>query len=294
MCSDHFAPWSARQGHSGFAWSWLGAALATTALPFGVVNAPGQRYHPAIIAQAIGHPGGDVPRALLGGARQRRERPTSTSPATPGPPRTCDSPAERVRGGHPRLLARRGGHPRGLVTVDAGPAVVHCPSTKPRLSPRRSAWRPPRRAARWADGLITVNQAPEQLGEGPRRLPGRRRARQDRAAGAPVLGTDRRRPRRSPGLTQWRSTRRPARWLGPEPRPATSTPRASTSARTSCAGRSTCRPVRPTCGLAAGVRGAGLRRALPAPRRPGAGAFIETFGGEVLPKLREGCHARPD
>src|ERR671911_1710541 len=51
--SDHFSPWSARQGESGFAWSWLGAALATTGLPFRVVNAPGQRYHPAIVAQAI-------------------------------------------------------------------------------------------------------------------------------------------------------------------------------------------------------------------------------------------------
>ncbi len=27
MCSDHFFPWSERQGQSGFAWSWLGAAL---------------------------------------------------------------------------------------------------------------------------------------------------------------------------------------------------------------------------------------------------------------------------
>jgi probable non-F420 flavinoid oxidoreductase len=52
MCSDHFAPWSERQGHSGFAWSWLGAALQATSLPFGVVNAPGDRYHPAIVAQA--------------------------------------------------------------------------------------------------------------------------------------------------------------------------------------------------------------------------------------------------
>src|ERR687884_315526 len=52
MSSDHFSPWSARQGESGFAWSWLGAALASTSLPFGVVNAPGQRYHPAIVAQA--------------------------------------------------------------------------------------------------------------------------------------------------------------------------------------------------------------------------------------------------
>ena len=52
MSSDHFAPWSERQGESGFAWSFLGAALAQTSLPFGIVNAPGQRYHPAIIAQA--------------------------------------------------------------------------------------------------------------------------------------------------------------------------------------------------------------------------------------------------
>ena len=52
MCSDHFHPWSDDQGQSGFAWSWLGAALQATALPFGVVCAPGQRYHPAVIAQA--------------------------------------------------------------------------------------------------------------------------------------------------------------------------------------------------------------------------------------------------
>ena len=42
MCSDHFAPWSRAQGHSGFAWSWLGAAMQATGLPFGCVNAPGQ------------------------------------------------------------------------------------------------------------------------------------------------------------------------------------------------------------------------------------------------------------
>jgi coenzyme F420-dependent glucose-6-phosphate dehydrogenase len=52
MCSDHFNPWSRRQGQSGFAWSWLGAAMHASPLPFGVVNAPGQRYHPAIVAQA--------------------------------------------------------------------------------------------------------------------------------------------------------------------------------------------------------------------------------------------------
>ena len=34
MSSDHFSPWSERQGHSGFAWAWLSAALATTSIPF--------------------------------------------------------------------------------------------------------------------------------------------------------------------------------------------------------------------------------------------------------------------
>lgn len=52
LSSDHFHPWSNKQGESGFAWSWLGAAMQATSLEFGIVNAPGQRYHPAIIAQA--------------------------------------------------------------------------------------------------------------------------------------------------------------------------------------------------------------------------------------------------
>jgi probable non-F420 flavinoid oxidoreductase len=52
-CSDHFHPWSERQGQSGFSFSWLGAAMQATKLPFSVVCAPGQRYHPAIVAQAI-------------------------------------------------------------------------------------------------------------------------------------------------------------------------------------------------------------------------------------------------
>ena len=53
MCSDHLEPWSVRQGHSGYAWSWLAAALEATKLSLGVVTAPGQRYHPAIQAQKI-------------------------------------------------------------------------------------------------------------------------------------------------------------------------------------------------------------------------------------------------
>jgi G6PDH family F420-dependent oxidoreductase len=64
MCSDHFAPWSVLQGESGFAWSWLGSALEATRLRHGVVSAPVQRYHPAILAQAAGTLAGMYPERL--------------------------------------------------------------------------------------------------------------------------------------------------------------------------------------------------------------------------------------
>jgi coenzyme F420-dependent glucose-6-phosphate dehydrogenase len=51
--SDHFHPWSVRQGQSGFSFSWIAAALQATNLPYSMVCAPGQRYHPAIVAQAV-------------------------------------------------------------------------------------------------------------------------------------------------------------------------------------------------------------------------------------------------
>lgn len=54
MISDHFHPWSHRQGHSPFAWSVIGAiAQATKRIKIGTgVTCPIRRYHPALIAQA--------------------------------------------------------------------------------------------------------------------------------------------------------------------------------------------------------------------------------------------------
>jgi len=54
MSADHLNPWSRNQGHSGFTWSWLGAALqATKKIQFGSIAVPcGWRYHPVIVAQA--------------------------------------------------------------------------------------------------------------------------------------------------------------------------------------------------------------------------------------------------
>jgi coenzyme F420-dependent glucose-6-phosphate dehydrogenase len=40
--SDHLQPWSPRQGQSGFAWAWSGAAMQVTSLLFSVVCALGQ------------------------------------------------------------------------------------------------------------------------------------------------------------------------------------------------------------------------------------------------------------
>ena len=53
MVSEHFHPWLPQQGHSAFAWSFMGALGTRTSLPFGVgVTCPGFRYHPAVIAHA--------------------------------------------------------------------------------------------------------------------------------------------------------------------------------------------------------------------------------------------------
>lgn len=52
--SDHFHPWTRRQGHSPFAWSTIGAIAATTRrMTIGTgVTCPLIRTHPTVIAQA--------------------------------------------------------------------------------------------------------------------------------------------------------------------------------------------------------------------------------------------------
>ncbi|MGA9859826.1 MAG: LLM class F420-dependent oxidoreductase [Solirubrobacteraceae bacterium] len=53
VISDHFQPWLDEQGHSGYAWSILGAAAqATSSISLMTyVTCPILRYHPAIVAQ---------------------------------------------------------------------------------------------------------------------------------------------------------------------------------------------------------------------------------------------------
>jgi probable non-F420 flavinoid oxidoreductase len=157
MSSDHFSPWSERQGESGFAWSWLGAAMATTGLPFGIVNAPGQRYHPAIVAQAIATIGEMFPGRLwvaLGTGEFSNEHITGQEwPDKPTRNRRLGECADVIRG----LLAGEEVTHRGLVVVDRARLWTR-PTNPPALlaaavSPETAGW-----SARWADGLITLAQ----------------------------------------------------------------------------------------------------------------------------------------
>lgn len=157
MSSDHFMPWSARQGHSGFTLSWLGAALASTRFPIGAVTAPGQRYHPAVVAQAYATLGEMFPGRVwtaLGAGQAMNEHITGDRwPDLETRRRRLEECADVIRRLH---RGERVTH-EGLVTVDD--AVLHDLPAEPVplfaacISPESA-----RRAAAWAEGIITLNQ----------------------------------------------------------------------------------------------------------------------------------------
>jgi probable non-F420 flavinoid oxidoreductase len=162
MCSDHWAPWSVRQGHSGFAWTWLGAAMASTDLPFGVVNAPGQRYHPAIIAQAAATLAAMFPGRFwvaLGSGENVNEHITGGRwPAKAERDARLRECVEVIRA----LLDGEEVTHDGLVTVDRA-KLWTLPDEKPLLVGPAVTPATARAHAAWADGLVTVNQSPEIL-----------------------------------------------------------------------------------------------------------------------------------
>lgn len=53
MATDHFQPWTPRQGQASFVWNVLSALGQTTTGALGTgVTSPGFRWHPAVVAQA--------------------------------------------------------------------------------------------------------------------------------------------------------------------------------------------------------------------------------------------------
>lgn len=164
MSSDHLEPWSHRQGHSGHSWSWLGAALAGTSFPLGVVTVPGYRYHPATIAQASATLAEMFPGRFWfapGSGEYLNEHITGEPwPEKADRQRRLGESLEVIR----RLHAGERVTHHGEITVDRAriwefpdpvPAMI-----LPALSPETA-----RRFAAQVDGLITVNQPLADLRE---------------------------------------------------------------------------------------------------------------------------------
>jgi probable non-F420 flavinoid oxidoreductase len=160
--SDHLSRWSRAQGESGFAWSWLGAAMATTAVPFSVVNAPGQRYHPVVIAQAMATLLELFPDRLVvafGSGEASNEHITGDRwPEKAARNERLRCCVESIRA----LLRGEEVSTDGPVRIDRA-RLWTLPARVPEcwgaaLSEATARW-----CGGWADGLVTLNQPPDRL-----------------------------------------------------------------------------------------------------------------------------------
>jgi len=162
--SDHFHPWSKRQGQSGYAFSWMGAAMEATHFPFSIITAPGQRYHPAIVAQAIATLSEMYPERLevaLGSGEALNEHITG-EPWSDKALRNqrlfeCADVIRKLLNGetvnHSGLVKV---HEAKLYTLPVKVPGLMCAA----LSKETAHW-----AGRWADGLLTIYQPKEKLRE---------------------------------------------------------------------------------------------------------------------------------
>lgn len=155
MCSDHLHPWSHAQGQSGHAWVWLGAAMACTRMPFGVVNAPVGRYHPVIVAQAVATLGclyGD--RFWLGAGSGEALNECAAGVVWPAKAVRNARLLEAVNVLRDLWHGKRVTHQGSFTAADAKlfslppkPAPIYVAA----LTPETARW-----GGGWADGLITV------------------------------------------------------------------------------------------------------------------------------------------
>jgi coenzyme F420-dependent glucose-6-phosphate dehydrogenase len=166
MSSDHLAPWSKRQGQSGFTWTWLGAAMQATTIPFGLITVPiGFRYHPIITAQAAATLAdlfpGRFPWMAVGSGQALNEHFVAKRwPSKQERNELLLAGVEIIR----ELWSGAVVSHEAPIAVDEG-RLYSLPRQLPRiiagaLSPETAEW-----AGHWADGLITVNQPREKLKE---------------------------------------------------------------------------------------------------------------------------------
>ncbi|WP_435179276.1 TIGR03885 family FMN-dependent LLM class oxidoreductase [Halorussus sp. AFM4] len=155
LASDHFHPWSERQGEAGFVWSWLGAAMEATDLTFGTVNAPGYRYHPAVVAQAAATLRAMYPGRFwlsVGSGELLNEHITGeTWPAKEDRNARLRECADVMR----RLWDGETVTHDGRVTVEE--ATLHSlPDTAPPLIGAALSESTARWLGEWADGMVTI------------------------------------------------------------------------------------------------------------------------------------------
>jgi coenzyme F420-dependent glucose-6-phosphate dehydrogenase len=165
MSSDHLAPWSRRQGQSGFAWSWLGAAMQATALPFSIVTTPiGLRYHPLLIAQGAATLAEMFPGRLtviLGSGEALNERAFGACwPVKSERDERLGESVEIIRALWRGETVTR----RGLIRLDEA-RLYSLPEVLPAIFAAALTPETARNAAAWADGLATINQPLEKLRE---------------------------------------------------------------------------------------------------------------------------------
>ncbi|HEY0772354.1 MAG TPA: TIGR03885 family FMN-dependent LLM class oxidoreductase, partial [Sphingobacteriaceae bacterium] len=163
-CSDHFHPWSERQGHSGYSFAWLGAAMQATKIPFGVVCAPGQRNNVAVVAQAAATLSEMFPERFwisLGSGEALNENITGDKWLTKSKRnQRLQECAEIIR----KLFRGKCVTHEGLVNIHDA-KLYTLPKIFPLLigaavSKKTAGW-----IGSWADGLITVSRPVGELRE---------------------------------------------------------------------------------------------------------------------------------
>lgn len=164
MSSDHFTPWSERQGQSAFTWAWLGAAMQATTIPFGLITVPmGWRYHPAITAQAAAtiaemFPGRLAYLALGTGQAMNEHIVGERWPSKAERNARLGEAVGIVRD----LFAGETVTRMGPIPTDEAKLYVRPERLPPLIAGALSA-ETARFAGSWADGLITINQPKKDL-----------------------------------------------------------------------------------------------------------------------------------
>ena len=165
MTSDHITPWSVRQGNSGNNWAWLGAALASTSIPFGSLAIPGGwRYHPVVLAHLVGTLAEMYPERIRWIAVGRGEAMNETLVGA-GWPEKAERDQRLKSGAHiVRALLNSEIVDKSVPWFDVENARLwSLPKAPPAifgaaLTPKTAEW-----MGSWADGLVTVRKPVDEL-----------------------------------------------------------------------------------------------------------------------------------